>query len=181
MCSSLNSGTSSTAIVLLHLGLLCCMTCSEINRPPLPPLLYIPTAPKLLLCSQDLHSPWPDSVPRQLGTAAQPLMLQHCYQQAFQELGVPRTSCAILCYPSQAGSYRGCGEETRPLSYVTLPYHWSHLSGVLVICSVPIWPSTSSFNSSKEPHTAGLAVPCSWSWALLAQAGLGTRGTGAGC
>lgn len=95
MCSSLNSGTSSTAIVLLHLGLLCCMTCSEINRPPLPPLLYIPTAPKLLLCSQDLHSPWPDFVPRQLGTAAQPLMLQHCYQQAFQE----QSPQDIVCHP----------------------------------------------------------------------------------
>lgn len=180
MCSSLNSGTSSTAIVLLHLGLLCCMTCSEINRPPLPPLLYLPTAPSCFCAARTCTV---------LGRTLSPgsLALQSnlsCFSTVTSKPSrsrVPRTSCAILCYPSQAGSYRGCQEETQPLSYVTLPYHWSHLSGVLVICSVPIWPSTSSFNSSKEPHTAGLAVPCSWSWALLAQAGLGTRGTGAGC
>lgn len=36
---------------------------------------------------------------------------------------VPGTPCAILCYPSQSGSYRGSQEETRPLSCVTLPNH----------------------------------------------------------
>lgn len=127
MCSSLNSCTSSTAIVLLHWEFLCCMTCSGINWPPLPLLLHLPTAPKLLTC---------------FGTVTSKPSRSR----------VPRTACAIFCFPSQSECYRWCQKETPSLSYVTLPNHWFHLRGVLVICSVLIWPSISLQELRRAPR-----------------------------